>query len=72
MNKYDSITTKFIDSMRYMEFVIVTFENLKTITELKFQADGNYSSVNFVIPIMFIKPMVPQVLPTFRLPISHP
>ena len=72
VNKYDSITIKSINSMRYMEFVIGIFDNSQIITELKFHSDGNSSSVTLVISRMFIKPMVPHGYHIFQFPIALP
>ena len=68
---YDSITMKSFNSMRYMEFLICTFDNSQITKCLKFHADGHSSSVTLVTSRMYIKPMVPHGLNIFWFPIAR-
>jgi hypothetical protein len=68
INKYDSITMKTISSMKFMPFVLATFDNSQIIRKKKFQSGGESSSVTLVTSRMFIKPMIPHGLSLFNFP----
>ena len=51
--------------MRFMEFVIGTFDNYQIIRDLKFQIGGHSSSVTLFTSRVFIRPIIPHVLARF-------